>query len=161
MATYVMIVDVDLEIKTILMKKLSGEFKFGIIAVLIVIATWMMLGPQYNVYKQRKAGEAELAHAQAQREVAVAEAKAQYESASYMAGRDTVRAHGIARANEIIGVSLKNNREYLQYLWIEQLEKSNVIYVPTESNMPVLEAGRGVTTQRKLTSGGYDTTQLK
>lgn len=127
------------------MNKISKELMFGILAILIVIVSWAIFGPQYNVYRQRLKGEAELAHAQAQREVVVAEAKAKFEAASYLAQGDTVRAHGVARANEIIGVSLRNNREYLQYLWIEQLEKANVIYVPTEGNMPVLEAGRGMT----------------
>lgn len=125
----------------------SAQLTYGIIAIVIITISWMYLGPQYNVYTQRKKGEAELAHAQAQREVVVAEAKAKYEAAAYLAQADTVRAHGVARANQIIGNSLRNNREYLQYLWIEQLDKANTIYVPTETNLPILEAGRAVKQQ--------------
>ena len=50
----------------------------------------------------------------------------------------------MAKANEIIGGSLKGNEEYLRYLWIDNLEKGNnsVIYVPTEAGLPILEANR-------------------
>ena len=103
--------------------------------------------PEYNVYSARKAGEAVLAHAQSSREVAVAEARAKMESASLLSQADTIRAHGVARSNQIIGNSLKNNKEYLQWLWIDNIEKANTIYVPTEANMPIMEANRNITKQ--------------
>lgn len=108
-------------------------------------STLMMWGcPQYTVYSQRMEGEAQLAHAQASKEVAVAEAKAKMESAAMLAQADTIRAHGVARSNQIIGASLKGNPEYLHWLWIDNIEKNPqaVIYVPTEANLPILEAGR-------------------
>jgi hypothetical protein len=54
------------------------------------------------------------------------------------------RAHGVAEANKIIGNSLKGNEAYLRYLWIHNLaeSKGDVIYVPTEAGLPILEAGR-------------------
>lgn len=106
---------------------------------LIVLAFWGI--PQYKVYSQRKAGEAMLAHAQSSREVAVAEAKAKMESATLLAQADTIRAHGIARSNQIIGQSLTD--AYLHWFWIDNIDKSNnVIYVPTEANLPIMEANR-------------------
>lgn len=106
---------------------------------LIILGLWGC--PQYNVYSERKKGEATLAHAQYSREVAVAEAKAKMEAATLLAQADTIRAHGIARANQIIGQSL--TPAYLHWFWIDNIDKSNnVIYVPTEANLPVLEAGR-------------------
>lgn len=91
--------------------------------------------PQYNVYQQRKEGEAMLAHAQSSREVAVAEAKAKMESATLLAQADTIRAHGIARSNQIIGQSLTEN--YLHWFWIDNIDKSNnVLYIPTEAGLP-------------------------
>ncbi|MES2395646.1 MAG: hypothetical protein V4549_06570 [Bacteroidota bacterium] len=114
-----------------------------IIWMLLVVVVLGMAGcPQYGVYSARKDGEAVLAHAQSSREVAVAEAKAKMESASLLAQADTIRAHGVASSNRIIGASLKNNPEYLQWLWIDQIEKANVIYVPTEANLPIMEATR-------------------
>jgi hypothetical protein len=50
----------------------------------------------------------------------------------------------VAQANQIIGDSLPGNEAYLRYLWIDKMEdaKAQVIYVPTETGLPILEAGR-------------------
>jgi len=112
------------------------------LSILFLVILFMTGCPQYNVYQQRKDGEAQLAHATSSREIAVAEAKAKMESASLLAQADTIRAHGVAAANKIIGASLKDNPEYLQWLWIDHIEKANVIYIPTEGNLPIMEAGR-------------------
>lgn len=114
-------------------------------ALLTVMLLWGC--PVYWVYAARKNGEAVLAHAQSSREVAVAEARAKMESASLLAQADTIRAHGVATANAIIGASLKNNEPYLRWLWIDNMDKTanQVYYIPTEANIPILEAGRGVT----------------
>lgn len=55
-----------------------------------------------------------------------------------------MRAEGVAKANKIIGDSLKGNEAYLRYLWIDKLEgsKQQVIYVSTETGLPLLEAGK-------------------
>lgn len=119
-----------------------------VVALVVVILGIIVLGfwgcPQYSVYSARKEGEAQLAHAQSSKEVAVAEARAKMESAAMLAAADTIRAHGIARSNQIIGSSLKGNPEYLHWLWIDNIEKNPqaVIYVPTEANLPILEAGK-------------------
>ena len=99
-------------------------------------------GPQYNVWQQSLAGKAELQKAEYTRQVAVLEAQAKKDSAQQLADAEIIRATGVAKANQIIGNSLKDNREYLQYLYITGLEegsnKGNVtIYVPTEGGMPV------------------------
>lgn len=118
---------------------------FGSIAIVIALIVAGMCGmPTYNVYSQRMKGKAVLAHAQYSREVAVAEAKAKMESATLLAAADTLRAHGVARSNEIIGNSLRDNEAYLRYLWIDEISrtKNQIIYVPTEAALPILEAGR-------------------
>lgn len=115
-----------------------------ILIVLGVIFGGMYAYPQYNVYSQRMAGQALLAHAQASKEVAVAEARAKMESADLLAQAEVRRAEGVAKANRIIGDSLKGNESYLRYLWVNNLENSHnqVIYVPTEAGLPLMEAGR-------------------
>ena len=116
-----------------------------VIFILGVIVLGMWGCPTYNVYQSKMAGEAMLAHAQSSKEVAVAEAKAKMESATYEAQADTIRAHGIAMSNQIIGKSLENNPAYLQWLWIDNITKTQnqVIYVPSGNmGMPVLEATR-------------------
>ena len=73
---------------------------------------------------QGKAKEFELQKAKKDAEIAVANAK------------------GVAESNKIIAGSL--TASYLRYLWITNLDKGNseVIYVPTEANLPILEATR-------------------
>lgn len=118
----------------------------GIVLFILAVIALMMWGcPTYNVYAARKAGEAVLAHAQYSREVAVAEAKAKMESSALLAQADTIRAHGIAASNKIIGESLNDNPKYLQWLWIDQLKEQQhqIIYVPSTSlGLPILEANR-------------------
>lgn len=128
-----------METKSILF---GGTFVVAFFIGLIILGMWGC--PKYNVYQQTMDGQAVLAHAQSSREVAVAEAKAKMESATLLAQADTIRAHGVARSNTIIGKSLKNNTEYLHWLWIDNIEKNPnaVIYIPTEANLPILEAGR-------------------
>jgi regulator of protease activity HflC (stomatin/prohibitin superfamily) len=99
-------------------------------------------GPQYNVWAQSLQGKAELQKAEYTRQVAVLEAQAKKDSAQQLADAEIIRATGVAKANQIIGDSLKDNREYLQYLYITGIEdgakNGNVtIYVPTEAGMPV------------------------
>lgn len=113
----------------------------SIMVIIAIIFLGMWGCPRYNVYEQTKEGEAILANAQSSRDVAICEAKAKMESSSLLAQADTIRAHGIARSNQIIGSSLTD--AYLHWFWIDNIDKSNnVIYVPTESNMPILEANR-------------------
>lgn len=99
-------------------------------------------GPVYNVWQQSLAGKAELNKAEYTRQVAVLEAQAKKDSAQQLADAEVIRATGVAKANQIIGDSLKDNREYLQYLYITGLEDGSkngnvTIYVPTEGGMPV------------------------
>jgi regulator of protease activity HflC (stomatin/prohibitin superfamily) len=107
---------------------------------LVIISS--VAGPIYNVWAQSLEGKAELQKAEFTRQVAVLEAQAKKDSAQQLADAEIIRAQGVAKANQIIGNSLKDNREYLQYLYITGLEeganKGNVtIYVPTEGGMPV------------------------
>ena len=55
---------------------------------------------------------------------------------------EVARAQGVAKSNEIIANSITEG--YLRYRWIEglQTKEKTVIYVPTETNLPLLEAGR-------------------
>jgi regulator of protease activity HflC (stomatin/prohibitin superfamily) len=115
----------------------------GVIAV-VLLCGGLYGCPQYNVYQQRLAGEAELAKADYTRRTAVLEAQAKLDSASKLADAEIARARGVAEANKIIGISLKDNEAYLRWLWIEALQngKNSVIYVPTEAGLPILEAGK-------------------
>jgi hypothetical protein len=126
---------------------LTYIIKFAVIVFLIICGfVWagVSIHKHYNVWAEGKLGEAELARAESNRRIKTLEAKAFLESANYMADAEIVRAQGVAEANKIIGDSLKDNESYLRYLWIQSLnsQSSQVVYVPTEANLPILEASR-------------------
>ena len=121
--------------------------------VILVVGAFLLLGgvggcmalwPKYKVYQQEMAGKAVLAEAEYSRQVAILEAKAKRDSAISLAQAEIERAKGVAAANKIIGDSLHNNEDYLRYLFVNGLEhtRNQVIYVPTEAQLPILEATR-------------------
>lgn len=111
-----------------------------LLGLLVLLFAW----PQYRLYSQRLAGEAALAEAQSSRQIAVLEARARQESAVALAAAEVTRAEGAARANAILQNSLGGPEGYLRYLQIQALESSRaqLIYVPTESGLPVTESRR-------------------
>ena len=126
-------------------KTIGWVILLGVIILLLAIAGGMVGCPNYDIYVKTCEGKAMLAHATSAKEVAVAEAKAKMESAELLAQAEIARAGGVAKANMIIGESLKSNEAYLRYLWVNNLEgmqNKTVIYIPTEAGMPILEAGR-------------------
>lgn len=119
------------------------------IVVVILLLIGMLVGvialySKSNIWLSSNHGKAELAQADWNRQIAVKEANAKEQSAKLLAQAEIIRARGVAQANKIIGQSLNKNESYLRYLWIENLrnEKNQVIYVPTEANLPILEANR-------------------
>lgn len=132
----------------------QGEPRFGRITslsglVLASLIAAVMAGcPQYNVWRRGLSGEAQLREAEWNRQIAIQEAKAKKESAIMLAQAEVERAKGVAKANEIIAEGLQGHDEYLRYLWIQALEHTatqqggQVIYVPTEANLPIMEATR-------------------
>lgn len=123
------------------------------ILVAVVVSSLTLLGlagcPKYFVYQARMDGEASLAKSLSERKVQIQDAEGKLQAAKYLADAEIERARGVAEANKIIGSSLKNNEDYLRYLWIHNLndaQKSGaeVIYVPTEANLPILEATRNL-----------------
>ena len=131
------------------------ELIAGTVGVIALIAIAMFGWPKYNVWQQGLAGEAELCRAQQNRQITIEEAEAENKAAESKAEArikiaiadaqsEVERAKGAAQANEIIGKSLEGNEAYLRYLWVQGLHdgSSEVIYIPTEGNLPILEATR-------------------
>lgn len=116
----------------------------GTICALIIMPLILWGYPKYEVWREGLRGQAELKRAEQNRQIAVEEAKAKKESAQALADAEIIRAEGVAKANKIIGDSLRDNEAYLRYLWIDSLNNNqqNVIYVPTEAGLPILEAGK-------------------
>ena len=117
----------------------------GIAAIVLVVLAILFIGlPYWGVWNANLAGQAHLAEAEHSKKILVETAKAKKEAAIYEAQAEVERARGVAKANAIIGKSLEDNEAYLRYLWIQGLHNGSgeIIYVPTEANLPILEAGR-------------------
>lgn len=127
-----------------LRRRIIGTILSAVIVIAAIIGSGMYGCPQYSVYSSRLSGEAQLAEANYSKQVAVQTALAHRDSARYEAEAEIIRAGGVAKANTIIGDSLKNNEAYLRYLFVNNLEhtQNQVIYIPTEASLPILEASR-------------------
>lgn len=113
----------------------------------IIGSVALVLGgyPPYLVWQQGLSGEAELARAEQNRQILINEAKAKEQSAVHWANAEVERAKGAAKANQILAESLGGPEGYLRWLYIDKLDQisdSQIIYLPTEAGVPILEAGR-------------------
>lgn len=117
-----------------------------LLGVLLLVAAGMLAMPQYRVYEQRLAGEAKLREAEFSKQIQEMDAKGKLAASKMLADAEVERAKGVAEANKIIGTSLKDNPDYLTWLWVEKVADNGngIIYIPTEGGMPILEAGRGL-----------------
>jgi regulator of protease activity HflC (stomatin/prohibitin superfamily) len=121
-------------------KKLTIKiFKWVICIVLVLIIIFAVITPLAKPWWATQTGKAELAQAEQNRQIIVIQAIADKDA-------EITRAEGVAKANEIIGQSLKGNEDYLRYLYITGVTSNSnnreVIYIPTEAGLPILEAGR-------------------
>lgn len=127
------------------MEKKSLFAVFGAILVVITIVVGLFIAiPYYNVWQQEMSGRAEFAKAEQNRKIKIEEAKANLEAEKLNAQAEIERAKGAAEANRIENGSLTPS--YIQYLWVRQqanLNEKTVVYIPTEANLPILEANRG------------------
>ncbi|MBR4828797.1 MAG: hypothetical protein IKZ92_03250 [Muribaculaceae bacterium] len=116
------------------------------LSVLVFIAAILFGYPRYKVWQQEMAGKAEFAKAEQNRKIKIEEARANLEAEKLNAQAEIERAKGAAKAIEIENGSITPT--YIQYLWVRQqtdLNNKTVIYIPTEGNLPILEAGRNAT----------------
>ena len=116
---------------------------WGVGAIIVVIVAMAFIRPWYNVWSQEMEGKAEFAKAEQNRKIKIEEAKANLEAEKLNAQAEIERAKGAAEAIRIENGSITPT--YIQYLWVRQqsdLNNKTVIYVPTESNLPILESTR-------------------
>lgn len=126
-------------------QKGQGEIAIvGFVSLLVVfVIIGLMFGmPLYNVWSKEQSGKAQLAEAKWSRQIQIEEAQANLESEKLNALAEVERAKGAAESIKIEGGSLSEN--YIKYLWVRQLNAgtSQLIYVPTEAGLPILEANR-------------------
>lgn len=119
------------------------------VGLLIVAIVWglMALSRIYGVWAAHKEGQADLAQAQNEQQIQVAQAQGRLKAADMNKQADIIDAEAVSRSVEIIGKSLHENQGYLQWKWIHMMEdtKNATIYIPTEASLPILEAGKRIT----------------
>lgn len=122
------------------------NFKHILLTVSIILAFVLILMfgmPVYRVWQQEMRGKAEFAQAEQNRKIKVEEARANLEAEKLNALAEVERARGAAEAIKIENGTLTDR--YIQYLWVRNqnnLSDKTVIYIPTEGNLPIMEAGR-------------------
>lgn len=110
---------------------------------IIILVGILWAYPLYRVWSQEMAGKAEFAKAEQNRRIKIEEAKANLEAEKLNAQAEIERAKGASQAIKIENGAL--SEKYIQYLWVRQqnnLSDKTVIYIPTEGNLPILEASR-------------------
>jgi regulator of protease activity HflC (stomatin/prohibitin superfamily) len=119
------------------MSRLAALIVLGVVLLFGLIAANMAVGPRYRVWQQGMEGEAKLMRAKQERQILVTQAQAEKDAAQ-------LRADAIA----IMGQAAQQFPEYRQQEFMgafgEALREghiSQIIYVPTEANIPIMEAG--------------------
>lgn len=116
---------------------------WSVVGAIIFVVALALIIPWYNVWSQEMEGKAEFAKAEQNRKIKIEEARANLEAEKLNAQAEIERAKGAAEAIRIENGSLTPT--YIQYLWVRQqsdLGDKTVIYVPTETNLPILESTR-------------------
>lgn len=118
---------------------------WAVAGIIILVIAMAFIRPWYNVWSQEMEGKAEFAKAEQNRKIKIEEARANLEAEKLNAQAEIERAKGAAEAIRIENGSITPT--YIQYLWVRQqsdLSDKTVIYVPTETNLPILESTRAL-----------------
>ncbi len=112
-------------------KQIGKWIAVVLLFLLVIIWVWRLASPRYTLYS-----------ANIDRQVLVREAEAERDAAVFLAEAEVERARGVAEANEIIAESI--TPDYIRWLYVDQMDQleGQVIYIPTEGGLPILEAGR-------------------
>lgn len=125
------------------MEKMFTKAKIITTVLVLAVILGLMFGmPVYRVWEQNMAGKARLAEAEYSKQIMLIEAQMNLEAEILNAQAEVERARGAAYAMEIVQEKLTDM--YIRYLWVRQASFANasVVYIPTEANLPILEAGR-------------------
>jgi hypothetical protein len=118
----------------------------GLLVLVAIIGFCLWFFPVWHVWKARKSGEADLAEATYEQKIQVAEADGRLAAAQKNKAAAIIEAEAVAAQINTIGEGLQRHDLYLRWQWIKMMEESGAyretIYVPTEANLPILEAGR-------------------
>jgi len=130
------------------MEKVFETFAVFIVSVMFVAGlTGVWYGYKtVQVWGAEMSGLPFLAEAEFSRQVRVREAQAKADAAELEGQAELTRAEYAAKSNLALAEGLGGPEAYLRYLYIRMLEEQGsagqVIYIPTEAGIPILEANR-------------------
>lgn len=112
--------------------------------VFIGIILGLVFTPLYKTWSTKHNSESRLYKAEQDRRILIEEETAKLEAAKIMAMAEVERAKGTFESNKILVESFGNIENYLRYLWINNLSKTQnkIIYVQAETGLPTFEAGK-------------------
>jgi hypothetical protein len=128
----------------------DNEFLLMLLYIFIgiagVIVLWALVGyPKWRVWAAHQRGLADLAAARNEQQIQIAKAQSRLDAADLNKQTAVIEAQAVALQIEAIGKQLTTHDLYLKWQWIKMMEErpeSSTIYVPTEANIPILEATR-------------------
>ncbi|MCL2371158.1 hypothetical protein FWC63_00210 [Candidatus Saccharibacteria bacterium] len=122
--------------------KITWQAGVALAVIAVAAVGGLMYGiPRYRVWAAEMSGRAELAQAEFNKQIITVEAEANLEAERLNAEAEVIRAQGAADAMYAVQDALTET--YIHYLWVRNIANNpNVIYVPTEAGLPILEAGR-------------------
>lgn len=114
--------------------------------IFALMMAWTLLGyPIWKVWASHKEGQADLQRARNEQQIQIAQAQSRLDAAELNKKAAVIEAQAVALQINEIGKQLTQHDLYLKWQWIKMMEErpdSSVIYVPTEANIPILEATR-------------------
>lgn len=119
------------------------EFIASPVALLLF---WLLFGyPHWRVWSSHQSGLADLQKAKNEQQIQIAQAQSRLDAASLNKQAAVIEAQAVALQITEIGTQLTEHDLYLRWQWIKMMEDHSraggtTIYVPTEANLPILEA---------------------
>lgn len=114
--------------------------------IVAVILGWVLIGyPHWRVWAAHKRGSADLAMAKNEQQIQIAQAQSRLSAADLNKQAAVIEAEAVSLQIKEIGTELSHHDLYLRWQWIEMMKHHSdrsTIYVPTEANLPILEATR-------------------
>ena len=111
--------------------RLTALVLASVFGIVTIVSGYLAIMPEYRLQR-----------AEVEKRILVEQAKAEADAAKEEARAEVERAKGTAEANLIVADSI--TEPYLRYLYINSLKntENQVIYLPTEAGLPILEADR-------------------
>lgn len=111
------------------------------------ILFWVLFGyPKWRVWASHQAGLADLQRAKNEQQIQVSVAQGRLDAAELNKEAAVIEAQAVALQIKEIGEQLTKHDLYLRWQWIKMMEEidttATTVYVPTEANLPILEAAR-------------------